>query len=226
MTTAGDVLALARADDGYAEDPPGSNRTKFGAWYGLDGQPWCAMALSKWFYDAGLPLPASTSKGFAWTPAGADWFRRQGRWLGSTDRRVTPGLVVFFYWPSLRRIGHVGIVDEVLPDGTFWSWEGNTDEAGGRTGGRVIRQHRSRATVGSGGGFGIPTYSAPQEEDEMTPEQAADLIAIKNYVVDAQARLVAVEGKARDAVNYAVDAQERLVAIEEKVDALRPDYPA
>lgn len=203
MTTAAEVLARARADNGYTEQPPGSNKTKFNDWYFGPGaaQPWCATALSKWFHDAGLPLPASTSKGFAYTPAGADWFKRNGKWIGRDDRRVTPGLVVFFYWPTLGRIGHVGIVDQVNPDGTFYSWEGNTDAAGGRTGGRVIRQHRSRATVGAGGGFGIPAYStapkptpapAPQEDDvPLAPDEAADLKAVKNYAAATHAEVLA-----------------------------------
>lgn len=57
MPNADDVLALAASDDGYAETPAGSNRTKYGAWYGLDGNPWCAMAVSHWFFHVGLPLP-------------------------------------------------------------------------------------------------------------------------------------------------------------------------
>jgi hypothetical protein len=155
MPTADDVLRRAAADNGYAETPV--NRTKFGKWYGLDGQPWCAMAVSYWFYDAGLPLPATTAKGFAYTPSGAAWFQRAGMWVPQNGA-IKKGHVVFFYWPSMGRIAHVGIVDQVAADGSFYSWEGNTDVAGGRTGGRVVRQHRSRATVGSGGGFGIPAY--------------------------------------------------------------------
>ena len=41
---------------GTLESPPNSNRTKYGAWYGFDGFPWCAMFVS-WVYDkAGSPL--------------------------------------------------------------------------------------------------------------------------------------------------------------------------
>ena len=157
MPAPDDVLALAAADDGYSENPAGSNKTKFGSWYGLDGQPWCAMAVSHWFFHAGLPLPASTAKGFAYTPSGAAWFQRAGMWVPQNGA-IERGYVVFFYWPNLGRIGHVGIVDQVAADGSFHSWEGNTDVSGGRTGGRVLRQRRSRATVGRSGGFGIPAY--------------------------------------------------------------------
>ncbi|HEV2756341.1 MAG TPA: peptidoglycan-binding domain-containing protein [Actinomycetota bacterium] len=155
MTTPADVLARASADNGYNET--GTNQTKFGAWYGLNGQPWCAMAVSYWFFDAGLPLPASTAKGFAYTPSGAAWFQRADMWVPQNGN-IERGYVVFFYWPSEGRIAHVGIVDQVLSNGSFYSWEGNTNVAGSRSGGSVARQLRSRATVGSGGGFGVPAF--------------------------------------------------------------------
>ena len=37
------VLEIARAELGQTEQPAGSNRTKYGAWFGLDGYPWCMM---------------------------------------------------------------------------------------------------------------------------------------------------------------------------------------
>lgn len=39
MATAERVLDIARAELGTKESPAGSNRTKYGKWYGLDGQP-------------------------------------------------------------------------------------------------------------------------------------------------------------------------------------------
>lgn len=151
MTTAGDALRNARADIGYAESPAGSNNNKFGVWYGLNRQPWCAMAISKWFHDAGLPLPASSSKGFAYTPSGATWFKQQGRW--GTQPKV--GAVVFYDFPGdgVNRISHVGIV-EAVEGGAIVAIEGNTDSSGGRTSGQVMRRRRSSGIVG----YGYPAY--------------------------------------------------------------------
>src|SRR6266516_2610541 len=73
------VLSRARSQLGIHEDPFGSNRTPYSEWYGLIG-PWCAMFVSWCFFNEGLPLPASTSKGFAYTPSGAAWFQRLNRW--------------------------------------------------------------------------------------------------------------------------------------------------
>ena len=40
--TALGVLRVALQQYHYTESPPGSNRTKYGKWFGLNGEPWCA----------------------------------------------------------------------------------------------------------------------------------------------------------------------------------------
>ena len=72
---------------------------------------------------------------------------------------------MFFRWPSLGRIAHVGIVEKVNIDGSYVTIEGNTDIAGGRTGGRVMRQVR-RANIA---GFGRPVYLPPPVEPITEP---------------------------------------------------------
>jgi hypothetical protein len=155
VTTAGEVLNLAASQVGTSESPANSNRTKYGAWYGLDANPWCAMFVSWVFHHAGLPLPASTAKGFAYTPSGAAWFKNQGRWT------TTPGVghVVFYDFPGdgVNRISHVGIVERVNADGSITAIEGNTSagSAGSqRDGGGVYRRTRKVGIVG----YGIPAY--------------------------------------------------------------------
>ena len=53
MTTAERVLTYARAELGKTETPANSNRTPYGKWYGLDGQPWCMMFVMWCFSQAG-----------------------------------------------------------------------------------------------------------------------------------------------------------------------------
>jgi hypothetical protein len=151
MTTPEQVLDRARSQLGVHENPAGSNRVLYCDWYGVVG-PWCAMFVSWCTFQAGLPLPASTAKGFAYTPAGAAWFRRHGAW----SERPAPGHVVFFDFPGddVHRISHVGLVESVAADGTVLTIEGNTDERGGRTGGQVMRRRRRTGIVG----YGVPTY--------------------------------------------------------------------
>ena len=154
MSTASRVLAVARAELGTREHPPGSNRVKYSDWYGLVGA-WCAMFVS-WVADQADA--ADLIPRHAWTPSGAAWFRGRGQW-GTQPR---PGALVFFEWPGMGRISHVGFVEAVHADGSITTIEGNTDVAGGRTGGQVMRQRRSQYIAG----YGYPAYAL---EDAAAP---------------------------------------------------------
>ena len=160
------VLNVFRSQIGVTEAPPGSNQTTYNDWYGMPRQPWCAMFLSWCFDQAGLRLPAETAKGFAFTPSGAAWFKRQQRWTTAP----APGHVVFFQFPGAagNRINHVGIVERVASDGQVVTIEGNTDESGGRTGGKVMRRGRRTRIAG----YGIPPYGTAAAPAPV-PAQAA-----------------------------------------------------
>jgi hypothetical protein len=181
MTSVQQVLDRARSQIGVTEHPSGSNRTPFGAWYGIQGQPWCAIF-------EGLPLPATISKGFAYTPSGAAWFQHRRRWTS----KPAPGHIVFFNFlgDGVNRISHVGIVESVRPDGSIVTIEGNTDERGGRTGGKVMRKVRRTGIVG----YGIPDYSgngAPvRSKSPAWPGQVLKLGSSGPDVKLVQARLV------------------------------------
>lgn len=163
MTTIDQVLDRAASQIGVKEQPPGSNRTAYGDWYGVSG-PWCAMFVSWCTYMEGLSLKASTAKGFAYTPAGAEWFKREGRWTAAPAR----GHVVFFDFPgdNVNRISHVGFVEEVRADGSIVTIEGNTDERGGRTGGQVMRKLRRVGIAG----YGIPNYGKGKVSLASSPQ--------------------------------------------------------
>lgn len=169
--SAQDVLALAASQIGYVETP--RNRTKFGQWYGLDGSPWCAQFVSWVFYNRGIPLPASTGKGFAYTPAGAAWFQRLSRWTHTP----APGHVVFYDFPGdgVNRISHVGIVERVNGDGSITAIEGNTSSGTGGSqtnGGGVYRRSRRVGIVG----YGIPPYNTSSgEEAELNKDESQKL---------------------------------------------------
>lgn len=142
-------LRELRADLGYSETPV--NDTKFGRRYGMNFQPWCAMFVSVKAVDAAVE---SIIPRFAYTPAGAQWFKSRGRW-GDKPR---VGAIAFYDTAGLGRISHTGVVEKVFPDGSWYAIEGNTNAAGSREGRIVRRQHRTR--VGPRGGFGYPDYTA------------------------------------------------------------------
>ena len=41
-----EIIQRAAAEEGTTENPPNSNKTKYGEWYGLNGVPWCAIFVS------------------------------------------------------------------------------------------------------------------------------------------------------------------------------------
>ena len=60
MGTVSELLRIAQQELGNTESPAGSNRTKYGKWMGLDGQPWC-MSFVQWcFSQVGVALPKRT----------------------------------------------------------------------------------------------------------------------------------------------------------------------
>lgn len=162
MTTAADILRIATRQIGYKESPPGTNQNKFGVWYGANYQPWCAMFISYCFYQAGLPLPATTAKGFAYCPYGVQWFRHQGKF----DKQPRPGDVVFFDWSSDGVADHVGIVEAVNPDGSVATIEGNTSTSNNSNGGEVMRRTRSQGNIQ---GFGHPGFSGVTSRTTKLP---------------------------------------------------------
>lgn len=87
----------------------------------------------------------------------------RGQW-GSTPK---VGAIVYYNLSGLGRVSHVGIVEKVFSDGSWYAIEGNTDERGGRTGGKVMRKHRY--SVGVGGGFGYPKYGGKSSAPKSTP---------------------------------------------------------
>ncbi len=208
MTTPEEVIAKAEEWVGFVEGPR-NNETPFGKWYGLDLQPYCAMALSKWSHDAGLPTPASTAKGYAFTPSGAAWFKRIGRW-GTEPKK---GAHVFFKFTG-DRIHHVGLVTSDNGQFPIDTIEANTSRGSGgsqRDGGGVWRRRRAVGIVG----YGYPEYK--YEEDDLSAA-SDEIISKLNRMED---RLAVVEGTANKCYKELVQKGEGTIRTE--LDGLRVD---
>ena len=81
------ALAEALRHVGVRESPPGSNRTMFGRWFGVDGVPWCAIFVSYCFdVGAGRVL----CRGWHGAVHGALGLDGRGR-AGAVDRAVDGG---------------------------------------------------------------------------------------------------------------------------------------
>jgi CHAP domain len=141
-TTRERALAGATKYLGYTESPSGSNRTTFGAWYGMDGQPWCAMFVSYCFeVEAGGSPAFARGAAYSYVPyivgnANAD----QGG-LHTVGTPI-PGDLVCFDWERDGVPDHIGIFEDGTPP-SFRCLEGNTAVGNDSNGGQVMRRDRS-----------------------------------------------------------------------------------
>jgi hypothetical protein len=140
---------------GVREQPAGSNKTRFGRWYGVDGVPWCAIFVSYCFREgAGMTLcegfkgAGVGTRGCAYVPTLEAWLRATGRWKGRSA--PAPGDIAIFNWDG-GVPDHIGIVESFMADGTFTCIEGNTSVGNDSNGGQVMRRRRHLNQVN---GFG------------------------------------------------------------------------
>lgn len=139
MATAQALLNIARAELGTKESPPSSNQVKYASWYGLPGQPWCAMFVAWVFDKAGVDLPAHTAScGDLMSAAQAE-----GCWVTENYR---PGDVAIYDFPGGAKTDHCGIIEKVYID-HIEAIEGNTGIGNDSNGGEVMRRSRSASTI-------------------------------------------------------------------------------
>ncbi|MBB5934580.1 peptidoglycan-binding protein [Streptomyces zagrosensis] len=185
------MLSAAAADVGYKEGP--SNKTKHGAWYGLDYNPWCDMAVSYWAHKSGN---AAVVGRFAYCPSHVNWFRARGQWV-SKNAPAKRGDIVFYSWDGGPVADHVGIVTEDAPaGGTLRTIEGNTSagNAGSQgNGDGCYRRTRSRASVL---GFGRPAYPGSWNGGSSSPSRARVTIGGLSYGYGAKGAHVTRVGQA------------------------------
>ena len=177
------LIAIAGSEIGYLEkasyahlddktaNAGSANYTKYGEWYGLNGQPWCAMFVSWCFDQAGL---ADIAPKYAGCYAGVSWFRNHGTFHGKAAYTPQPGDVIFFSSAAYPSGGaHTGIVTEC--DGEIVrTIEGNT--SGGSTliaNGGCVAAKAYTLDYAPIYGYGTPLW--PDEPDpDPDPEQEDD----------------------------------------------------
>lgn len=139
------IIDIAAAELGTVENPAGSNKTKYGAWYGLNGFAWCAMYVS-WVYDhAGHPLGhIEDDKGYRSCQGGYQHWKSAGRLTNDPK----PGDIVIYDWNGDGHADHTGIFNSwVTPGKTFTAYEGNTAVGDDSNGGIVMLRTRNAGSV-------------------------------------------------------------------------------
>lgn len=138
-----DIIDVALGEVGYAEQ--GNNRTKYGAWYGMNGAAWCHMFVSWCANQAGVktsivPKTASVSTGMG-------WFKKKGLFKYKGSYTPKRGDLVYF----CTNRSHVGLVVKVSGN-TLHTVEGNSSN-------KVCTRtySLSNATIT---GYGVPKYES------------------------------------------------------------------
>lgn len=189
MASSKDLLDLARGELGYCEAPAGSNKTKYGAWFGLNGQPWCMMFLQWLFHQAGAEalLPAKTASCGALMRAA----QKVGLWVSSGYRA---GDLVIYDFSGGAATDHCGIVETVETE-TLTAIEGNTAVGNDSNGGMVMRRSRSlRLVVGAV----RPRYQEEEEETVIRYTHLSDIPAKFQPVIQALMNADIIQGDGSD----------------------------
>ena len=139
------ALVEALRHVGVTETPPGSNRTPFGRWFGVDGVPWCAIFVSYCFkVGAGIVLCGGANgagvakRGVAYVPTLARWLRTTGQWV---EGEPQPGDIAIFDWDG-GEPDHAGIVERGLGVAARSRASRATRARPGRGRGRRMRRRR------------------------------------------------------------------------------------
>jgi hypothetical protein len=149
------ALEHATGELGRTENPAGSNLQPYGAWYGSNGVPWCAIFCT-WAYETAAPDDSPTfdpsSARYAYVPyIVAD--ARAGRYgLQTTDDPIPGDLVCYDWQGTGAEYDHVGLFEawQAGSSSTFTAIEGNTSASNYSNGGQVLRCTRrvqDQATV-------------------------------------------------------------------------------
>jgi hypothetical protein len=152
------ALAVALKELGNKESPSGSNKNKYGKWFGVDGVAWCNIFVSYCFEKGanyvlcpGFKGAGCYGKGCTYVPTTEAWLKATGMWKGRTE--PMPGDIAIYNWDG-GVPDHIGIVEEYLGGGKFNAIEGNTAVGNDSNGGQVMRRLRYMTNVD---GFGRVT---------------------------------------------------------------------
>lgn len=161
MSTATDIIRVAKSQIGVVESPRSSNRTPYGKAYGLNGMPWCAIFVWWVYKQCGINL-RQYSDNPAYTPNLWNDLKVRGWAVAEKDAR--PGDICFFdFAGGKHRIEHVGIVVENhYPK--FVTVEGNTSGGNNTNGGAVMLRGRNSAQIV--GVIRLPANILPQQKVE------------------------------------------------------------
>jgi len=142
------ALSRLKTHIGEKEHPPGSNRMPWATgWYGLVG-PWCAMAVSHAYVEAGSKA-FRQGRRYAYVPYIVE-DARAGRNNLALTHLPMPGDIVCYDWDGDHRADHTGLFDGWIAgaEGSeFNAIEANTGVGNDSNGGEVMSRQRKISQV-------------------------------------------------------------------------------
>lgn len=146
------VVKKAISQIGYCESPAGSNRTKYGREFGLNGEAWCAIFLWWCFKHSGKGslFPHNANAAYAQdeivSKCGGKWVMKKNTSRSARKAylgKAKPGDIVCFDFGRFNAYRqHIGIVEKVSGNNIICI-EGNTSKSGSQSnGGMVCRKYR------------------------------------------------------------------------------------
>lgn len=183
--TSSDVLKVAISQISYCESPRNSNKTKYGKWFGVNGEPWCAIFLDWCFEKAkeGSLFPHNASAAYSQnemvSKCGGSWVMKQNTSRATRKAylaKARPGDIVSFDFGRMDAYrSHIGIVEKVSGSNIICI-EGNTTPDGKSgsqaNGGIVCRKTRSYLSVCSAvrpAYSGVVPVPVPKPDSVTTP---------------------------------------------------------
>lgn len=169
MSTANQILDIARAQIGIKESPANSNNVLYNTWY--YGHPvkgpnyaWCCVWVAWVFNQAGASSLFYGGGKTAYCPTLMSYHKKQ-----AVNGDYHPGDVIFFNFTGQKKAAHVGICESW--DGAYITTiDGNTGSGNEANGGAVMRRKRNKKYIV---GAYRPAY---EEEDDMTEEQVKKIV--------------------------------------------------
>lgn len=122
------IINACKSELGQHENPIGSNKQKYGEWYGMNGVAWCAQYVAYCFAISGYPLKIDKGfKGFHYVPTLHARAKQKG-WLTSNPQKGD--IVLFDFKPKDGKefAQHVGIYSGEMDGSSYLCYEGNTSD--------------------------------------------------------------------------------------------------
>ncbi len=113
-------LSIAAGEIGTTENPIGSNKQKYGSWFGMNGVSWCAIFVSWCASQAGVSSLVPSS--FSAVSQFQSWYSNKGLYRSKGSYTPKAGDIMI---QKSAGASHIGIVESVNSSG-FTAIEGNS----------------------------------------------------------------------------------------------------